>query len=118
MNTVFLQGFATSAALIIAIGAQNAFVLAQSLRREHHLPVAALCVLCDALLVAAGAGMGVDSGLPDFRGDEGFWRAYPPFAALLRRAAVRRVGDVGGVLLPGSQDPGDQFLPNPRGEAS
>jgi NAD-dependent SIR2 family protein deacetylase len=33
----------------------------------------------DALLVTAGAGMGVDSGLPDFRGDEGFWRAYPPF---------------------------------------
>ena len=31
----------------------------------------------DALLVAAGAGMGVDSGLPDFRGREGFWRAYP-----------------------------------------
>ena len=38
----------------MAIGTQNAFVLAQSLRREHHLPVAALCVLCDALLVAAG----------------------------------------------------------------
>jgi NAD-dependent SIR2 family protein deacetylase len=35
----------------------------------------------DALLITAGAGMGVDSGLPDFRGDAGFWRAYPPFAA-------------------------------------
>src|SRR3954447_7539847 len=35
-----------------------------------------------ALLVAAGAGMGVDSGLPDFRGDQGFWKAYPPYAAL------------------------------------
>src|SRR6476469_10538792 len=33
----------------------------------------------DALLIGAGAGMGVDSGLPDFRGPEGFWRAYPPF---------------------------------------
>ncbi|WP_414444351.1 SIR2 family NAD-dependent protein deacylase [Burkholderia sp. 22PA0106] len=31
----------------------------------------------DGLLVTAGAGMGVDSGLPDFRGTEGFWRAYP-----------------------------------------
>lgn len=31
----------------------------------------------DALVVAAGAGMGIDSGLPDFRGPEGFWRAYP-----------------------------------------
>lgn len=36
----------------------------------------------DALVIAAGAGMGVDSGLPDFRGSEGFWRAYPPFAEL------------------------------------
>ena len=50
----FLNGLLVAAGLIIAIGAQNAFVLAQSLRREHHLPVAALCVLCDALLVAAG----------------------------------------------------------------
>jgi len=31
----------------------------------------------DAVLITAGAGMGVDSGLPDFRGTEGFWRAYP-----------------------------------------
>ena len=31
----------------------------------------------DALLITAGAGMGVDSGLPDFRGREGFWKAYP-----------------------------------------
>src|SRR3954468_12817602 len=36
----------------------------------------------DALLVGAGAGMGVDSGLPDFRGDQGFWKAYPPYATL------------------------------------
>ena len=35
-----------------------------------------------ALLVTAGAGMGVDSGLPDFRGDEGFWRSYPPYQKL------------------------------------
>lgn len=33
---------------------------------------------CDALLISAGAGMGVDSGLPDFRGTEGLWNAYPP----------------------------------------
>ena len=36
----------------------------------------------DAILIGAGAGMGVDSGLPDFRGPEGFWRAYPPFRQL------------------------------------
>jgi NAD-dependent SIR2 family protein deacetylase len=36
----------------------------------------------EALLITAGAGMGVDSGLPDFRGPEGFWRAYPPYRKL------------------------------------
>lgn len=34
----------------------------------------------DALVIAAGAGMGVDSGLPDFRGNQGFWAAYPALA--------------------------------------
>jgi NAD-dependent SIR2 family protein deacetylase len=38
---------------------------------------AELIAEADGLIVAAGAGMGVDSGLPDFRGNEGFWRAYP-----------------------------------------
>jgi NAD-dependent SIR2 family protein deacetylase len=36
----------------------------------------------DALVIGAGAGMGVDSGLPDFRGDSGFWKAYPPYERL------------------------------------
>src|SRR5512144_2666139 len=35
-----------------------------------------------ALLITAGAGMGVDSGLPDFRGSAGFWRAYPALGRL------------------------------------
>ncbi|RZS41178.1 NAD-dependent SIR2 family protein deacetylase [Herbihabitans rhizosphaerae] len=43
---------------------------------------AELIASADALLVCAGAGIGVDSGLPDFRGDEGFWRAYPPYERL------------------------------------
>jgi NAD-dependent SIR2 family protein deacetylase len=34
----------------------------------------------DSLVIAAGAGMGVDSGLPGFRGKEGFWKAYPALA--------------------------------------
>lgn len=42
---------------------------------------AALIAEADGLLIAAGAGMGVDSGLPDFRGTDGFWRAYPALAA-------------------------------------
>jgi L-lysine exporter family protein LysE/ArgO len=50
----YFNGLLVTAGLIIAIGAQNAFVLAQSLRREHHLPVAALCIVCDILLVSVG----------------------------------------------------------------
>ena len=51
---------------------------------QPHLPelrrAAAWLQEADGLLVTAGAGMGVDSGLPDFRGNEGFWRAYPALA--------------------------------------
>ena len=39
-------------------------------------------VSAEALVITAGAGMGVDSGLPDFRGPQGFWRDYPPYARL------------------------------------
>jgi NAD-dependent SIR2 family protein deacetylase len=39
--------------------------------------VAELISKAEALIFTAGAGMGVDSGLPDFRGDRGFWKAYP-----------------------------------------
>lgn len=46
----------------------------------------------DGLLVTAGAGMGVDSGLPDFRGTEGFWRAYPA----LRGVAFEAIADPAG----------------------
>jgi len=38
---------------------------------------AELIAQADGLVIAAGAGIGVDSGLPDFRGNEGFWKAYP-----------------------------------------
>jgi NAD-dependent SIR2 family protein deacetylase len=50
---------------------------------DHALERAAQAIgAADALLIGAGAGMGVDSGLPDFRGKEGFWRAYPPYQRL------------------------------------
>lgn len=41
---------------------------------------ARLIAAADGLMITAGAGMGVDSGLPDFRGRDGFWRAYPALA--------------------------------------
>jgi L-lysine exporter family protein LysE/ArgO len=54
--TSALAGFAASAVLIIAIGAQNAFVLRQGLRREHVLAVVAVCALSDLFLILAGIG--------------------------------------------------------------
>jgi L-lysine exporter family protein LysE/ArgO len=51
-----LAGFAASAVLIVAIGAQNAFVLRQGLRREHVLVVVVTCALSDLLLILAGIG--------------------------------------------------------------
>ena len=53
-TSAFLTGFTLSLSLIVAIGAQNAFVLRQGLRREHVLPVVLFCALADALLVAIG----------------------------------------------------------------
>ena len=44
---------------------------------NKHAQAAHWISTAHSLVVAAGAGMGIDSGLPDFRGDEGFWRAYP-----------------------------------------
>lgn len=52
----FATGFAMSAALIMAIGAQNLFVLRQGLKREHVGLVVLFCGSADALLIAAGVG--------------------------------------------------------------
>lgn len=50
----FAQGLALSLGLIVAIGAQNAFVLRQGLRREHVGPVVVFCAVADAVLITAG----------------------------------------------------------------
>jgi L-lysine exporter family protein LysE/ArgO len=62
--SAFSTGLILSATLIIAIGAQNAFVLRQGLRREHVLAVVLFCVLADLLLIAAGV-----AGLASVIGD-------------------------------------------------
>jgi L-lysine exporter family protein LysE/ArgO len=96
-----LAGFATSLTLIVAIGAQNAFVLRQGLRREHVLPVVLICAMSDALLVSSGiAGLGAlltrsHLALEIARfGGAAFLYAYAVFAA--KRA-----------LHPGSLSPAD-----------
>jgi L-lysine exporter family protein LysE/ArgO len=59
MSSPLFVGFIASFTLIAAIGAQNAFVLRQGIRREHVLPVIALCTVSDIVLISAGiAGVG------------------------------------------------------------
>jgi L-lysine exporter family protein LysE/ArgO len=60
MSNAFIPGFLLGASLIVAIGAQNAFVLRQGLRKEHVFWVCLICALSDAALIASGvAGFGV-----------------------------------------------------------
>ena len=60
MIAIFLQGSALGAGLIIAIGAQNAYVLRQGLKRQHHFAIATLCSLIDMGLILVG-GLGIGS---------------------------------------------------------
>lgn len=50
----FIEGFLLQASLILALGAQNIFVLESGLKRQRHLLVAAVCSVCDALLISVG----------------------------------------------------------------
>ena len=71
-GSAFTTGFALSATLIIAIGAQNAFVLRQGIRREHVALIVAFCAIADLLLIAVGV-----AGLAGILGDS------PTLVALL-----------------------------------
>ncbi len=64
---VFVQGLVLSLGLIVAIGAQNAFVLRQGLRREHVGSIVLFCALADALLITAGV-MGMARALGESPG--------------------------------------------------
>jgi L-lysine exporter family protein LysE/ArgO len=72
LGSAFTTGFALSATLIIAIGAQNAFVLRQGIRREHVAPIVAFCAIADLLLIGVGV-----AGLAGILGDS------PTLVALL-----------------------------------
>ena len=92
-GTAFTTGFALSATLIIAIGAQNAFVLRQGIRKEHVAPIVAFCAIADLLLIGVGvAGLaGILGGSPTLValltiGGSGFLVWYGVRA--LRRALV------------------------------
>ena len=107
--TSFLSGFGLGLSLILAIGAQNAFVLRQGLRGQHVLAVVLACALSDAVLVAAGiAGFGIVVETapwiePAFRwAGAAFLVAYGARAALSAWAggAALDPGGVAGALWP------------------
>ena len=71
-GSAFTTGFVLSATLIIAIGAQNAFVLRQGIRKEHIAPIVAFCAIADLVLIGVGV-----AGLAGILGDS------PTLVALL-----------------------------------
>jgi L-lysine exporter family protein LysE/ArgO len=87
------QGWLVGTSLILAIGAQNAFVLRQGLRREHVAAVVAVCALSDAVLIAAGvAGFGAASKALPWLGDAMRWGGVVfllAYGALRFKAAAR-----------------------------
>ena len=88
----FSQGLALGLGLIVAIGAQNAFVLRQGLRREHVGSVVLFCALADALLIAAGVW-----GMAQALGENRQWAralalAGAAFLAFYGWRALRRAG--------------------------
>ena len=87
------QGWLVGTSLILAIGAQNAFVLRQGLRREHVAAVVAVCALSDAVLIAAGvAGFGAASKALAWLGDAMRWGGVVfllAYGALRFKAAAR-----------------------------
>lgn len=93
-------GFLVSLSLIAAIGAQNAFVLRQGIRREHVLPVVLTCALSDAVLIALGvSGFGAVSGAVPWLADVMLWGGVGflvVYGALRFRAAWRG----GEALMP------------------
>lgn len=95
-----LQGYLVALSLILAIGAQNAFVLRQGIRREHVLAVVAVCAISDATLIGVGvAGFGAASARFSWLGDAMRWGGVAfllVYGALRFRAALRG----GEVLSP------------------
>ena len=78
MMNSYLFGFTTGAALIIAIGAQNAFVLSQGIKKSYFIIIPLICTIIDAVLISAGvAGLGVI-----FKNNDIFTAAAALFGAL------------------------------------
>lgn len=102
-----LTGFATGFSLILAIGAQNAFVLRQGLRRAHVFAVCLACAVSDAVLIAAGvAGFAVVA------------EALPGLVPLMRWGGVAFLLVYGALSFRAALGPADALVPAQGGTGS
>ncbi|MCU0829397.1 MAG: LysE/ArgO family amino acid transporter [Tabrizicola sp.] len=101
-----VNGYLVAISLILAIGAQNAFVLRQGLRREHVLAVVAVCAVSDAVLIGAGvAGFGALS------------KALPWFAEAMRWLGVAFLVVYGALRFRAALKGGEALRPSEAGSA-
>ena len=101
MIAAFPAGFALSLSLILAIGAQNAFVLRQGLRREHVGAVVAVCCVSEAVLIAAGvAGFGALAAAAPWALEAMRWGGAA-FLAFYGLRSLRAATSAGEALLAG-----------------
>jgi len=98
---VFVQGLVLCLGLIVAIGAQNAFVLRQGLRREHVGSVVLFCALADAVFITAGV-LGMAQALGERPGlARALALAGAVFLAVYGGRALRRARHAGGLQAAG-----------------
>lgn len=99
-----VAGYLVALSLIAAIGAQNAFVLRQGLRREHVAVVVAICALSDAVLIAAGvAGFGAIA------------QVAPWFGMAMRALGVVFLTVYGALRFRAALKGGEALVPKPGG---
>lgn len=109
--SVYVTGFTMGLSLIVAIGAQNSFVLRQGLRDEHVFAVCLTCALSDAVLILAGVvGLRQATAMlpllePTLRYGGAaflFWYGVRSLLSALRSSEALAVGTAGGTSLPAS----------------
>lgn len=103
MSPAYIQGLVMGGSLIIAIGAQNAFVLSQGVRKNHHLSVAMLCIAFDIIFIGLGvSGVGAavaknpTLGMIAAIGGALFllWYGFNSFRSSIRGGSLKTEGDI------------------------
>ncbi|MBN9213710.1 MULTISPECIES: LysE/ArgO family amino acid transporter [unclassified Microbacterium] len=117
MISSVLAGFGLGLSLIVAIGAQNLFVLRQGIRREHALAVALVCIVSDATLIAVGvSGLGALLHAVPWLIDAVRWAGAAflfGYALLAARRALRPSGEALRVAAPGGAPADDTAADRP-----